>query len=76
MNAINKPRKQIKILKDLDFKNMEEYFNYIIDSSYNGQLSQIKDLYNNLNKNNKRQFFFYCSNNGYLAIYNKIMNIV
>ena len=42
-----------KDLKNYEFKTIEDYFNYIIDSKINGNFSQVKDLFNKLNKEQK-----------------------
>lgn len=75
MNTNIKPRKQIKIYKDLDFNSLEEYFNYIIDSLHNGQPAQVYNLHSKLNKYNKRQFMKYCMDNKEYIPYNRIIAI-
>jgi len=42
-----------KDLKNYEFRTIEGYFNYIIDSKINGNFSQVKDLFNKLNKEQK-----------------------
>ena len=45
-----------KTLKEYEFKCIEDYFNYIIESKINGNYSQVKDLIKNLSKEQKRDF--------------------
>ena len=37
-------KKLINLAKELDFKTEEEYFEYMIDSYWNGNLQQCRDL--------------------------------
>jgi hypothetical protein len=46
-----------KYIKDLDFKTIEDIFNYIVESEINGNYSQVKEL---INKLNKKQFKKFC----------------
>ena len=46
-----------KLYKDLDFKSEEEYYNYVIESSINGQNQQCGDLISQLTKQEKKDFF-------------------
>lgn len=46
----------IKYIKGLDFDNIEEYFNYIVESDINGQVQQSKELYNKLSVPQKEAF--------------------
>lgn len=67
---LNKPaRKQVKILKNHNFKNINEYFSYIIESYYNGQHDQAVDLYDKLNKINKKNFYFWCKEIKYINVF-------
>ena len=43
-----------KDLKDYEFRTIESYFDYIIDSRINGNFSQVKSLFNKLNKQQKK----------------------
>ena len=45
-----------KLARENDFQNGEEYFNYIIESLINGQRGQVKSLFMELNKLDKREF--------------------
>lgn len=42
-----------KILNQYEFKTMHEYFNYIVDSSINGQGMQCKELIKKLSANQR-----------------------
>jgi hypothetical protein len=46
-----------KTLKEYGFKSIEEYFNYIVDSGINGNFSQVRELFNKLNKKQMILFF-------------------
>ncbi len=48
-----------KLLKDYEFKSIEDYYNYIIDSQINGNNSQVRDLFKNLSNEQKKTFFNY-----------------
>jgi len=48
-----------KTLKDYEFKTIEDYFNYIVDSQLNGNHSQVKDLFKKLDSGQKKTFFNY-----------------
>jgi len=53
-----------KTIKGLDFKSIEEYFEYIIDSKINGQRAQSQELYKALSVRQKDAF-----NRWYLEFY-------
>lgn len=46
-------------LKNYEFKTIEDYFDFILDSEINGQRSQVKNLYNKLSRDQKKQFYNY-----------------
>lgn len=48
-----------KTLKDYEFKTIENYFDYIVDSQLNGNSQQVKDLFKKLNNEQKKTFFNY-----------------
>jgi len=43
-------------IRGLDFKTIEEYFEYILDSRTNGQHKQALELYNDLSPAQKTEF--------------------
>ena len=45
-----------KCLKDYEFKTIEDYYSYIVDSKINGNHSQVKDLYKKLSIDQRRAF--------------------
>lgn len=49
-------------IKDYDFKTIEDYFNYIVDSIINGQRQQAKDLIKELSKEQKKEAVKHFSN--------------
>lgn len=50
-----------KILKDYDFQNINQYFEYILDSQTNGNIKQMESLICELSKNQKIEFLQYLS---------------
>ena len=43
-------------IKDLEFKTIEDIFNYIIESKINGAISQCKELINKLSNGQFKEF--------------------
>ena len=48
-----------KLIKSLDFQNINEYFDYIIDSIINGQPQQAKELFVKLSSKQKLDFYLF-----------------
>ncbi len=48
-----------KDIKDLDFKTIEDIYNYIVESEINGNIAQYKELVNNLSKVQFKDFLHY-----------------
>lgn len=48
-----------KTIKAYDFKTIEEYFDYIIESKINGQHAQVKSLITALSKEQKKEFIIH-----------------
>ena len=48
-----------KDYEGLDFKSIEEYFDYIVASKINGNYSQTIELFNDLSKSQKKDFIEY-----------------
>lgn len=48
-----------KTLKKYEFKTIEDYFSYIIDSQINGNHTQVKELFKKLSNDQKKTFFNY-----------------
>jgi len=46
-------------LKDYGFSSMEDYHQMIIESKVNGQLTQARDQFNRMNREQKRDFLSY-----------------
>ena len=57
-----------KTLKEYEYKSIEDYFNYIIDSKINGNYSQVKSLIKDLSKDQKILLFNYLKNPMYEGI--------
>jgi DNA polymerase III delta subunit len=45
-----------KDIQSLDFKTIEEYFDYIVNSKINGNYNQANELFNDLSKTQKKDF--------------------
>lgn len=48
-----------KDIKDYDFNTIEDYYQYIVLSEYNGQRKQVKDLISKLSKKQKKDCLEY-----------------
>ncbi len=46
-------------IKSFDMESIEDYFEYIIESKYNGQHKQTIELFRKLSKEQKEEFFTY-----------------
>ncbi|MAF50769.1 MAG: hypothetical protein CMH64_01630 [Nanoarchaeota archaeon] len=46
-------------LKLYEYDNIEQYFNYIIESYLNGNLGQVRDLIKDLSNDQKKDFLMY-----------------
>ena len=46
-------------LNDYEFQNMEDYFNYVVDSRTNGQHNQARQLIKRMSRNQKKDFISY-----------------
>ena len=49
-------------LKEHELTNIEEYFEYIVNSQVNGQFTQVQNLINELSSNQKKDALDYISN--------------
>ena len=47
------------IIKDYGFNTLEDYFDYITESSINGQHKQVRELFDLLSNKQKGHFFSY-----------------
>lgn len=54
-----------KYIKDLEFKTIEDIFEYIIESKINGNNSQVKELINKLSNKQFNQFTNYVHYSNY-----------
>ena len=52
-----------KQLKFYEFKEISDYFNYIVESQVNGNLYQVKSLFKSLSKEQKNEFYIYLKDN-------------
>lgn len=50
-------------LKIYGYKDMNDYFNYIVDSQINGNFSQVKELFKKLTNEQKNEFFKFLKDN-------------
>jgi hypothetical protein len=46
-------------LKTYDYANVEDYFDYIVESHVNGQFAQVRELFGTLSKNQKAELLAY-----------------
>lgn len=44
------------LAKEYDFQEKEEYFDYIVDSLINGHRQQVRDLFNKMKPESRREF--------------------
>lgn len=44
------------LAKEYEFKNAEEYYQYIVDSLINGQTSQVRSLFNQMKPDSQQDF--------------------
>lgn len=51
-----------KLLKDFQFQEIDNYFEYIIDTYTNGQFKQMKELISKLSKQQKKDFVIFLLN--------------
>lgn len=49
-------KKLITLAKEYDFKETEEYLNYIVGSYINGNIDQAKELFGQMKKENQKDF--------------------
>lgn len=52
-----------KDIEGYDFKSINEYFDYIVESEVNGQRTQVTNLIDDMNKSQKKEAYTYISNN-------------
>lgn len=52
-------KKLITLAKDLDFCTEHEYFDYIIESEINGNMSQVRTLIQDMKKEDQKDFILY-----------------
>ncbi|MBP6478980.1 MAG: hypothetical protein KA290_14790 [Chitinophagaceae bacterium] len=51
--------KMMALVRGLDFRTVEEYFNYIEVSKINGNTSQVKTLFTDMPKEYRKEFMSY-----------------
>jgi hypothetical protein len=61
-------------LKEYEFKQIENYFNYIQESIINGNFSQVKDLFNKLSKSQQKLCLRYFNANKEEETLNYLIN--
>lgn len=59
----NTKKKILKAAKDLDFTNNKQLYEYMIDTYYNGQFSQLRKLWDKLPNENKHELITYVRDN-------------
>jgi hypothetical protein len=66
-----------KLAKSYDFESEYEFFDYIIDSYYNGHRSQVRELYQEIRYNDdKAQFVDYLHEMATDEVRDEILNII
>jgi hypothetical protein len=48
-----------QLVKDYDFDHQINYYDMVIDSFFNGQMSQCKDQFNEMDNSGKKEFMSY-----------------
>jgi hypothetical protein len=48
-----------KYIKQLEFKTMEEFYNYVLDSKINGNYAQTRKFINKMSGDQFKEFLFY-----------------
>ena len=51
-----------KLIKDLEKENINDFYNYIVESKINGNYTQTKEFIKKLSKTQRKDFFIYCEN--------------
>jgi hypothetical protein len=60
-----------KDIKDYDFKNMDQYFDYVLESIVNGQRQQAKNLISCFSQRQRNQFAMYLENGCFFPLEHK-----
>lgn len=60
-------KKLITLAKELEFETELEYFQYIFDSYFNGNLSQCKRLFAEMKREDQKSFVSYCKGFNWMA---------
>ena len=68
-------KKLINLAKSYDFETKTEFFDYIIDSFYNGN-GQAKKIFIEMNKEDQRRFISYLENINFEYIFKFIKQII
>jgi hypothetical protein len=58
-------KRLLTLAKELDFTEEHEYFDYMIDSHINGNFTQCKELFKDLNIEDKKRALIYIDNAGF-----------
>lgn len=53
-----------KFITDLDFDSYHQYYEYIVESRYNGQRTQTLELFRHLEGSDKDHFWIYLAETG------------
>ena len=63
-------KKLIILAKEMDFKEVEEYFDYLIECHINGSFTSCKRLFSEMKKEDQKQFVRYIPMHGSERVYN------
>lgn len=61
-------KKTLTLAKELGFHSVGEYYEYICDSFINGNLSQCRELFNDMRPDDKKEFLSKLKNNDFICI--------
>lgn len=60
-------KKLITLAREMEKETETEYFDYIIDSYFNGQFSQCRKLFVEMKKEDQKNFVSYCKDANWLS---------
>lgn len=67
-------KKLITLAREMEKETESEYFDYLIETYFNGQFSQCRRLFDEMKNSDKKDFVKYCK--GYLEVYDYYFNLL
>ncbi len=61
-------KKLITLAREMERETESEYFDYMVDTYFNGQFSQCRRLFNEMKKSDQKAFVTYCKDNEYFNL--------